>query len=49
MASTLASTEPVMATLMGVLVYKEGLPLMLVLGVLLVIGAIVVLNLKRPL
>jgi drug/metabolite transporter (DMT)-like permease len=48
-ASTLASTEPVMATLMGVLVYKEGLSLMLVLGVLLVIGAIVVLNLKRPL
>jgi drug/metabolite transporter (DMT)-like permease len=47
-ASTLASTEPVMATLMGVLVYKEAMPLRSVLGVLLVIGAIVALNLKIP-
>jgi drug/metabolite transporter (DMT)-like permease len=45
-ASTLASTEPVMATLAGVFVYKEGISLMSALGVLLVIGAIVVLNLK---
>jgi drug/metabolite transporter (DMT)-like permease len=45
-ASTLASTEPVMATLMGVLVYKEGMSPGSILGILLVIGAIVVLNLK---
>jgi drug/metabolite transporter (DMT)-like permease len=45
-ASTLASTEPVMATLMGVLVYKEGMSLGSILGIVLVIGAIVVLNLK---
>jgi drug/metabolite transporter (DMT)-like permease len=45
-ASTLASTEPVMATLMGVLVYKEAMSFMSVLGVLLVIGAIVALNVK---
>ena len=47
-ASTLASTEPVMATLMGILVYREAMPLASVLGILLVIGAIVVLNLKTP-
>jgi drug/metabolite transporter (DMT)-like permease len=47
-ASTLASTEPVMATLMGILVYHEAMPLASVLGILLVIGAIVALNLKAP-
>jgi drug/metabolite transporter (DMT)-like permease len=45
-ASTLASTEPVMASLMGVLLYKEAMPPMSILGVVLVIGAIVVLNIK---
>jgi drug/metabolite transporter (DMT)-like permease len=45
-ASVLASTEPVMATLMGVLVYQEEMSLLSALGVLLVIGAIVALNLQ---
>jgi drug/metabolite transporter (DMT)-like permease len=47
-ASTLASTEPVMATLMGIMVYREAMPPASVLGILLVIGAIVVLNIKAP-
>jgi drug/metabolite transporter (DMT)-like permease len=45
-ASVMASTEPVVATLMGALIYKERLPLISVLGVLLVIGAVCALNLK---
>jgi drug/metabolite transporter (DMT)-like permease len=45
-ASVLASTEPVVATLMGILIYKEAMPPLSVLGVALVIGAIAVLNLK---
>jgi drug/metabolite transporter (DMT)-like permease len=44
-ASVMASTEPVVATLMGALIYKEALPLISALGVALVIGAVVVLNL----
>jgi drug/metabolite transporter (DMT)-like permease len=48
-ASVLASTEPVVATLMGVLVYKEAMSLASALGVALVIAAIAALNLKlRP-
>jgi drug/metabolite transporter (DMT)-like permease len=45
-ASVMASTEPVVATLMGALIYQEKLPLISVLGVLLVIGAVCALNLK---
>jgi drug/metabolite transporter (DMT)-like permease len=47
-ASVLASTEPVVATLMGILIYKEAMPPLSILGVALVIGAIVVLNIKAP-
>jgi drug/metabolite transporter (DMT)-like permease len=46
-ASVMASTEPVVATLMGALIYKEKMPLISVLGVLLVIGAVCALNLKN--
>jgi drug/metabolite transporter (DMT)-like permease len=46
-ASVMASTEPVVATLMGALIYKEQMPLISVLGVLLVIGALCALNLKH--
>jgi drug/metabolite transporter (DMT)-like permease len=45
-ASVMASTEPVVATLMGALIYKEKMPFISVLGVLLVIGAVVVLNMR---
>jgi drug/metabolite transporter (DMT)-like permease len=45
-ASVMASTEPVVATLMGALIYQEKLPLISVLGVLLVIGAVCALNLN---
>jgi drug/metabolite transporter (DMT)-like permease len=45
-ASVMASTEPVVATLMGALLYQEKLPLISVLGVLLVIGAVCALNLQ---
>jgi drug/metabolite transporter (DMT)-like permease len=49
-ASVMASTEPVVATLMGALIYREALPLLSILGVLLVIGAVAALNmgLHRP-
>ncbi|MDR1249943.1 MAG: DMT family transporter [Treponema sp.] len=45
-ASVMASTEPVVATLMGALIYKERMPLVSVFGVLLVIGAVCALNLN---
>jgi drug/metabolite transporter (DMT)-like permease len=47
-ASVLASTEPVVATLMGVLVYKEAMSPASILGVALVIAAIAALNIKIP-
>jgi drug/metabolite transporter (DMT)-like permease len=43
-ASVMASTEPVVATLMGALIYREKMPLLSILGVLLVIGTVFVLN-----
>lgn len=43
-ASILASVEPVVAALVGVFVFEETLPLSTILGILLVLGAIVVLS-----
>ena len=45
-ASMLASTEPVVATLLGVIIYKEELGLWSMLGILLVILSIILVNLK---
>ena len=46
-ASILASVEPVVSALFGVLVFHEALSVWGVLGILMVLGAIVVLNVKR--
>lgn len=43
-ASVIASIEPVVATLIGVLVYKETLSVMGIAGILLVFGSIVLIN-----
>ena len=45
-ASILASLEPVVATLVGVFIFSQPLSLMSAAGVALVLGAIVVLNIK---
>ena len=45
-ASILASVEPVVATLIGVLVFGESLSLLSAVGVALVLSAVVLLNLK---
>ena len=46
-ASILASVEPVVATLIGILVYHESMSLLSALGVVLVLSAVVLLNGKR--
>ena len=46
-ASILASVEPVVSALFGVFVFHETLTLLGVLGILMVLGAIVVLNVKH--
>ena len=46
-ASILASVEPVVSALFGVFVFHETLTLWGILGILMVLGAIVVLNVKR--
>ncbi len=46
MASVIASVEPVVATLLGILIYKEELQLTAVIGMCLVLGSIVMLNTK---
>ena len=45
-AAVMASTEPVVATLVGIILYHEKLTLMNLTGVVLVLAAIVVLNRK---
>ena len=45
-ASVLASIEPVVATLVGMLLYKERLSLWNVLGICLVLGSIILINVK---
>jgi drug/metabolite transporter (DMT)-like permease len=46
-ASILASVEPVVSALFGVFVFHETMTILGVLGILMVLGAIVVLNVKR--
>ncbi|MDO4303630.1 MAG: DMT family transporter [Bacillota bacterium] len=46
-ASVLASIEPVVATLVGIFVYKESLNIWNGIGICLVLGSIVLINLKR--
>ena len=45
-ASIMASIEPVVATVVGVIIYHETLTLMSAAGVILVLSAIVLLNVK---
>ena len=45
-ASVIASVEPVMATVLGVVVYHEVPDLWMVLGIVMVLGSIVVVNAK---
>ena len=45
-ASIIATVEPVVATLVGIVLYREGLSLSAALGIALVLGAIVLLNVK---
>ena len=46
-ASIIATVEPVVATLVGIVLYREGLSLLAALGIVLVLGAIVLLNIKN--
>ena len=46
-ASIMASVEPVVATFVGLIIYKEKLTFLAILGVLLVLSAIVLLNIKN--
>ena len=46
-ASVIASIEPVMATVLGILVYKEKMTFTNAFGMLLVLGSIVILNNNR--
>ena len=46
-ASIIATVEPVVATLVGIILYREGLSLSAAVGIVLVLGAIVVLNTKK--
>ena len=45
-ASIMASVEPVVATIVGVVIYKEALTAMSAAGIVLVLAAIVLLNIK---
>ncbi len=46
-ASVLASIEPVVATVTGILWFQESLTVLAVLGIVLVLGAVVMLSLQR--
>ena len=46
-ASIIATIEPVVATIVGMLLYKESLSLLAALGIALVLGAIIILNTKK--
>lgn len=45
-ASVLASVEPVVATLVGILIYKEKMNIWNLLGICLVLGSIVLINIR---
>ena len=46
-ASVIASIEPVVATVLGILIYKEKMTLANALGMMLVLTSIVILNSDR--
>ena len=46
-AGILATVEPMVATLIGILVFSEPLTLMSGLGVLLILAAVVILNVSK--
>jgi len=46
-ASVIASIEPVVATVLGILIYKEEMDLVTFIGICLVLASIVLLNIKR--
>ena len=45
-AGIIATIEPMVATLIGILVFSEPLTLMSGLGILLILSAVIILNLK---
>lgn len=45
-ASVLASIEPVVATLVGILIYKEKMNIWNLVGICLVLGSIVLINIR---
>lgn len=47
-AAILATIEPMVATLIGVIVFREYLTLLSALGILFILGAIVILNKPKP-
>ncbi len=46
-AGILATIEPMVATLVGVLVFSEPLTVLSVLGILLILSAVIILNRKQ--
>ena len=46
-ASIIATVEPVVATLLGIALYNEPLSFVALCGMVLVLGAIVVLNIRK--
>ncbi|NLC73196.1 MAG: EamA family transporter [Ruminococcaceae bacterium] len=46
-ASIIATIEPVVASLVGIIIYKETLSLPAFLGIVLVLGAVILLNVKQ--
>ena len=46
-AAILATVEPMVASLLGVLVFREALSLSALLGILLILGAVVLLSLPK--
>lgn len=46
-ASVLASVEPVVATLVGILIYKEEMTLQNMIGICLVLGSIILINVNK--
>lgn len=46
-ASVLASVEPVVATILGILIYKEKMNIWNLIGICLVLGSIVLINIRK--
>jgi len=46
-AAILATSEPMMASLLGILIYREGMNMLSIAGVICILLAIIMLNTKR--